>query len=207
MENNALKLEEILLAAAEWMNDPESKETTDALEALKSKMIVREYLPIKQKELIASKIVSGIDLDDENRYKDEMFIEMGKTFYGLLAYVNVDPNYDEELFDYKYFDVFWASGFGDFILSFCKKDYDRLCDMIDTKFSFENLSNLISTIMSMNTDKLDEFIKEAGEVKKTVNEDVIHDLATIVAQNDATLEGLKETIDGIATAAVKEKVK
>ena len=117
------------------------------------------------------------------------------TFNGLFAYiVNIDYNIEDQLKDEIYYDVFWASGVADYILSFCEKDYERLRDMIRMMISFENLKELLEEISKYTPESIDKLTESFKSFTLKANSDVIRNLADIARNNDPILTGVKENI-------------
>ena len=45
------EIHEILAAAAEWAQNPESEDATEVLENIKNSLIIKDYMPLEQKSL------------------------------------------------------------------------------------------------------------------------------------------------------------
>ena len=95
-ENKTYEIYEVLAAAANWLDDPENQEKAEAFEKIKTDLIIRDYMPLGQKELVMRKALIDIKADEEILpYTASILYEMTMVFDGLLAYVvNLNPDID-----------------------------------------------------------------------------------------------------------------
>ena len=64
-ENKKYEIYEILAAVTSWLQNPEDKELYDRVEEIKQNLIVREYMPLGQKELCLRKALIDMKTDEE----------------------------------------------------------------------------------------------------------------------------------------------
>ena len=58
-------------------------------------------------------------------------VEIASLFDGLISYTNLEQNLTIDDKNYENYDLLYQSGFADYILQFCQRDYDRLVHMIE----------------------------------------------------------------------------
>ena len=182
-------------AISDFIMDPLNEEYNKRLEDFKSKLVIRSFLPLAQKEAVMLKTLYDINSMDTESQHFCSALEVSMTFNGLFAYVvNIDYNIEDQLKDEIYYDIFWASGVADYILSFCEKDYERLRDMIRMMISFENLKELLEEISKYTPESIDKLTESFKSFTLKANSDVIRNLADIARNNDPILTGVKENI-------------
>ena len=164
-------------------------------------LIVRTYLPMQEKVVALVRIV--IDSDKDYDVPASFFtagVEMACLFDGLISYTNLvqDLGIDEK--NYENYDLLYQSGFADYVLQFCEKDYERLVRMMERTMSFENLTELTSSLREMNVGALDNLTNELKNMKNEIDPAVLKDMADIMRYNDPKLQNIKEMIDSDALA-------
>ena len=127
-------------ALSDYVSDPTNKEAADKVADFKSKMVIRNFLPLAQKEAVMLKTLYDIRAVDTEAQHFVSALEVSLTFNGLMAYVvNIDYDIQQTLKDEIFYDVFWVSGMGDYILSFCEKDYNRVKDMVTNVYDYKDV--------------------------------------------------------------------
>lgn len=180
---------------SDYIMDPSNQEYAQKLEDFKSKLVIRNFLPLAQKESVLLKTLYDIKSMDTESQHFCSALEISLTFNALFAYiVNIDYNIEEQLKDEIYYDIFWASGVADYVLSFCEKDYNRLRSMIENMISFENLKELLSEISKYTPDSIEKLTESFKSFTLKANSDVIRNLADIARNNDPILTGVKNNI-------------
>ena len=153
MEN--IDILDLFDALSIFVSDPSNKETMEKVEDFKQKLIIRNFLPLAQKEAVVLKTLYDIKAVDTEAQHFVSALEVSLTFNALMAYVvNIDYDIEQTLKDEIFYDVFWVSGLGDYILGFCEKDFNRVKDMVQTMVSFENLKELLEEISKMTPDSV-----------------------------------------------------
>ena len=139
-----LKLSDYVILCSEFEKDPEDSSKLEAIDEFISKVDIREYLPLREKEIIAMEIVTSIN-QDFNAPATAAFLEIGRITKGLLSYcVNLEN--DLSIVSYNYFvvDAIYEYGLYDAIASRCEKDYKRLAKMIDDIINATNIAFLFT---------------------------------------------------------------
>lgn len=191
-----MTVKEALKICEEFITAPENEEKVTAYNDMCQQLIVRTYLPMQEKVIALIRIV--IDSDKDYDVPASFFtagVEMACLFDGLISYTNLvqDLGIDEK--NYENYDLLYQSGFADYILQFCEKDYERLVCMMGRTMSFENLTELTNSLREMNVGALDNLTNELKNMKNEIDSAVLKDMADIMRYNDPKLQNIKEMID------------
>lgn len=189
-----IPFENVLQICGAFISSP-SSETQQALEDLKKKIKIRHYLPMQDKIVALYRVVA-----DTNRPIDtasSIFtanMELAFFFDGLLAYTNIESLVTSEVKTYEVYDIFYQSGLADFILQYCSHDYDRLVRLLERSISYENLRQMLDSLESINSTPIQQALSELKGLEKSLDPEVIKNLADIVKFNDPTLYELKDSV-------------
>lgn len=204
-EMKVYKIYEILAAAAEWAENPEKEEAIEALENIKNSLIVKDYMPIKQKGMCLNKMLIDIYVDKDTSDSAAVGEEIAMLFDCLLAYVvNLDYDIDTLFKDAEYYDLLYISGIVDYILGFCQKDYNKLERMVDKMISYDNLLELMSQMDMATPENVEELTKEFKRFRTETNPEILKNLGDIMVNNDPLLARTKKTIEDSAFNAIKK---
>ena len=194
-EGEKMTVKEVLKVCADFISAPEDKEKVAAYDDMCQKLTVRSYLTMQEKVIALVRIV--IDSDKDYDVPASFFtagVEMACLFDGLISYTNLEQDLSIEEKNYENYDLLYQSGFADYVLGFCQKDYNRLVCMMERTFSFENLMELTSSIKEMDVGALDNLTNELRNCKKDLDPEILRDLADILRYNDSNLSRLKEVL-------------
>lgn len=205
VKESNIAIVDILYAAAEFLDDPQNEDKVKAFDDIKQKTIVRSYMPLRRKSAIVNKILKDISEANADIYDFGSAFEIAMTFDGLLAYTNTDQNINTLFKDYDLYDVLWASGYCDMILEYCAKDYQSLRDMVDRLVSYQNIGELMDALNNIDYDSIADLNQTIDRFNLNVKPEVIHDLATIVANQDEAVKSLNEVINDAAMKVTKTK--
>lgn len=205
-ENKTYQIYEVLAAAAEWLNDPESEEKNKVLEDIKTALVIRDYMPLEQKEIVMRKALIDMRSDEEVMpYTASILYEIALVFDCLLAYVvNLDPNIDNVYKDASFYDLLYMSGVIDYILSFCGKDYEFLRKMADRMISFDNLKELSKNIEIASPEYINALTEEFKRFRTDTNPEMLKHLGEIMAGNDPLLNNIKKNVENVAFEAAQQ---
>ena len=137
MEEKIITLNEVLEIGNKYKN---GEMTYDELKEWGDTILVRTYMPIREKVERISKI-----LFDET-YSEEIMerfleLEMNKFWFLLLGYTNIEINEETDLLtEYNYNLSFGL--LGDWLLNFIKLDYDRSIELFDRIYNYLNVEDL-----------------------------------------------------------------
>lgn len=208
MENNneKIKMERLILAAAEWMADPESVEAKKAFEDVSGKLFVRSYMPLDQKMGIIKIAMRYAEDNAEIFGSFSEALEVALTFKVLFAYTNVDIDFDALLNDAAYYEILWTSGVCDDILSYCEKDYNRTIAMLERTMNYVHLKEMVGLLSKIDTTDLSKFSDEFERFKTEITPEMLHDIAEIAANSDKHYHDIKNIIEDGALNAVNKMV-
>lgn len=196
-EPKIYQIYEILAAAAEWLDDPENEEKANLFETIKSQLIVREYMPLGQKEICLRKAIIDVRSDEELMpYTASILYEIAILFDCLLAYVvNLEPDIDNLYKDASFYDLIVMSGLKDYILSFCGEDYEDMRHMADRMITFDNLKELTKTLEVASPEAVNELTREFKNFTADTNIEMIKHLGEIMAHDDPLMTKVKGAIE------------
>ena len=207
-EKKDYEIYEILAAAAVWADDPTNEEKTAALEEIKRNLVIRDYMPLAQKELCLRKALIDMHTEEDGPYTWSVLYEIALLFDCLLGYVvNINPEIDAFYKDRDFYDLLWISGITEYILQYCQLDYNKFIRMADNMISFDNLKELTENIKLTSPDQVDRLTKE---FRKFITESSTEKLAAInkiMAVNDPLMMGIKEGVEGAAYKQVKDTIR
>lgn len=202
-EEKQYKIQDVLTIAAEWLDDANNQEKMDAFEDMKASLVIRDYMPIAQKELLLRKALIDIKMDEEIMpYTASILYEIALVFDGLLAYVvNIDPAVDTYFKDAQFYDLLKISGLIDYILSFCENDYNDFCKLAEKMISFDNLSELSKNLELTSPEQIQRLTDEFKQFTTETNPEVLKSLGNIAAANDPLLTNIRTSIEDAAFKA------
>ena len=191
-----MTLKEVLKVCADFISAPEDKEKVAAYNDMCQNLVIKSYMPMQEKVIAIVRIVLDSDKDYEMPATFFMAgVEIASLFDGLISYTNLEQNLTIDDKNYENYDLLYQSGFADYILQFCQRDYDRLVHMIERTMSFENLNELTSSMREMNVGALEGLTNELRNCKKDLDPEVLRNMADILRYNDPNLGRLKEVLE------------
>lgn len=191
-----MTLQEVLKVCADFISAPEDKEKVAAYNDMCQNLVIKSYMPMQEKVIAIVRIVLDSDKDYEMPATFFMAgVEIASLFDGLISYTNLEQNLTIDDKNYENYDLLYQSGFADYILQFCQRDYDRLVHMIERTMSFENLNELTSSMREMNVGALEGLTNELRNCKKDLDPEVLRNMADILRYNDPNLGRLKEVLE------------
>lgn len=197
---------DLLESASDFLADPTDSEAADKFSEYKSKLVIRRFLPLEQKETAMLKTLMDINSQDLDSHHFASAMEISLTFNGLLAYVaNIDYNTNSVLKDESFYDIFWISGLGDYILDFCEADFKRLERMLTSMISFENIKALLREISDITPESIDRLSESFKRFTVETKPDVLKAMADIVKQNDPFYNKVADAIEEQAVKAAMKR--
>lgn len=191
-----MTLKEVLKVCADFISAPEDKEKVAAYNDMCQNLVIKSYMPMQEKVITIVRIVLDSDKDYDMPATFFMAgVEIASLFDGLISYTNLEQNLTIDDKNYENYDLLYQSGFADYILQFCQRDYDRLVHMIERTMSFENLNELTSSMREMNVGALEGLTNELRNCKKDLDPEVLRNMADILRYNDPNLGRLKEVLE------------
>lgn len=199
MENKIYEMYEVVQICADYVQSPETKEKAEAFENLKSSLIIKNYLPLKQKEIALKKILSDIQMDDEELYSFSTYKNICLLFDGLMAYVvNINYDIDGVLKDTEIYDLLMISGFVDFVLQYCYHDYMKLELDLQDILSMRGIYSLAKEFDRISPEAVDTLTQAFKRFALETDPQVLKMYADISAANDPLLNTIKKTVEQTA---------
>lgn len=201
-----IDIDDVIKSASDFLLHPEDEAITAEFEKIKRQLIIKKHLPIAQREAVILKTLIDVrSIDSElNLGQIANAFEISLTFNAILAYTNIDPDINVIYKDDIFYDVLWESGFIDYILNFCRSDYERVEKQIYQAVSYNNMVQLMENIDALNLDKMDDLTKKIKDYTLDMDPDMIKNLAEIAKMNDPLLNDLKNNLVEGAYKAIKE---
>lgn len=207
MEDKKIELidfAEIIKISSEYLRDIGNKEKKEAFDDLKSKIIVKHYMPLNQKKILLELILIDIKAMDTESSSFSIGLELSKCFHGLMAYTNIDMDMSPVMRTEAFYDIFQISGLYDYILSYCSKDYATLEGMVRDMISFDNIKILTETLSALDTKSIDDLNEEFRKFRLGEDAELIKDLADIVRANDPILQEVQKSIQDGAYEVIQK---
>lgn len=115
--------------------------TPEEFGQLGDKMTIRSYLSILDKMKLIMILVFTIENEDAEEASLKSIIMKKHLFFDVLLgqYAMIDVS-EKALCTYTSYDLLYPL-FSEFILGFCKKDYDEFVEMLRDAINFNNLNN------------------------------------------------------------------
>lgn len=184
--------------------------TIDELEKFGSRMTVRAYIPILEKmgnlmAILAKYEVSTVETTEIKMvelYK-HIFFSIVLKLYGQIQFDEIE---DKNLMTYENYDKLFPI-FNQYILSFCKTDYDVFMGMFNDCVSWNGVNSIVESMENIDNDKLNEAINNNKNLVESLqeNKEMVRDLKDIIlAQDNITKEVVKEIKKQTVSDVMKE---
>lgn len=196
-----LNFSDYLILCSDFEKNPEDTSKLKEIEEFISKIEIREYLPLKQKEMVAMDIITALN-SDFDAPATAAFLENGRVTKGLLAYC-VNLTNDLPIISLNYFapDAIYEYGLYNAVVARCEADYKRLLKMIDDVVNATNIYRITQTAALFNEESYQDWIKSMNELKDTIDSEAIQGLLSLIGTNSE--EG-KDLLDKIREMAVEQ---
>lgn len=196
-DNEKIRLSAFVVAATDFNADP-SDANAQRVQSLMEGIQVREYIPLKEKELITAGVIRALS-PDFDAVGTAGFLEILKIQSGLLAYcVNLENDVGTISHSFALYDLYHRTGLVDYIVSKCEKDYGRLCHMIDEALNFSNIYRLIESAQLFDDESYGEWTELLAKVKDTLSSAEVKDFLS--AMSSETPEG-KELLTALSESS------
>lgn len=195
-----LKLTDYLHMCAEFEKDG-SEEKEEAIKTFLSELVVKEYMPLKEKVMHSMEILSTVprDYDAPGAAGN---IENGKVVFGLLGYcVNLENDTGIIGRTFSVYDMLMEHGLAKKILEVSKDDYATFCGMVSDMINISNMERLVETAALQSTTEYDKWVDTMKEVKTSLTPEMIRDLLAI---NEKATGGLSDLDRQLATEGLQQ---
>lgn len=190
-----INITEVLQICGDVVKDPTSKQANEALRGLQKRLEVRTYLPMTQK----ASVLFRATMDSDRPYDDNyaiftMAMEVAMVFDGLLAYTNIEPVWDNTIKNYDTYDILEQSGFIDYVLQFCERDYNKLARLFERTVSVAHLMSLLEVLENVDGESVKALTTAINKFTNEADGQLVKDVADIMRYNDPELHQLKEDV-------------
>lgn len=174
-----LKLSDYLLLCTKLDENPDD-EGMNQIQDFLSKLVIREYIPLKEKELILMEILNLLNKDFDAPGVAG-FIEIGKTVRVLLSYcINLEVDISYLTVGYFLVDAIHKYGLYSAILTRCKDDCNRLFNMVDNAINVSNIYRLLETASLFNSEEYDKWLESMSTLKDTLDSESLQNILSVM---------------------------
>ena len=204
-----IKLAELVNIASRFV---QGKTSVEELDELGNRMTIRNYIPILDKMRLIMAIIFKFNAEDVEMHEIRVINMERELFFDVLlgGYALIDVN-DPDLRTYQSYDLLYPL-FANFILQYCKDDYNKIVKMIEDSLNIYAMQDLDSLFNNVDYKALKETAKQHAELLKSFekNKKLVADLRKIYeAENPngvKVLDAVSETIQREANEEAKQKL-
>ena len=204
-----IKLAELVNVASRFV---QGKTSTDELDELGNRMTIRNYIPILDKMRLIMAIIFKFNAEDVEMHEIRVINMERELFFDVLlgGYALIDVN-DPDLRTYQSYDLLYPL-FANFILQYCKDDYNKITKMIEDSLNIYAMQDLDSLFNNVDYKALKETAKQHEELLKSFekNKKLVADLRKIYELENPdgvkVLDAVSDTIQREANEEAKQKL-
>ena len=204
-----IKLAELVNVASRFV---QGKTSVEELDELGNRMTIRNYIPILDKMRLIMAIIFKFNAEEVEMHEIRVINMERELFFDVLlgGYALIDVN-DPDLRTYQSYDLLYPL-FANFILQYCKDDYNKITKMIEDSLNIYAMQDLDSLFNNVDYKALKETAKQHEELLKSFekNKKLVADLRKIYeAENPdgvKVLDAVSETIQREANEEAKQKL-
>lgn len=204
-----IKLAELVNVASRFV---QGKSSVEELDELGNRMTIRNYIPILDKMRLIMAIIFKFNAEDVEMHEIRVINMERELFFDVLlgGYALIDVN-EPELRTYQSYDLLYPL-FANFILQYCKDDYNKIVKMIEDSLNIYAMQDLDSLFNNVDYKALKETAKQHEELLKSFekNKKLVADLRKIYeAENPngvKVLDAVSGTIQREANEEAKQKL-
>ena len=156
------------------------KATIEEFDELGNEMIIREYIPMKEKYRLIATIIFKMDTEADDMAETVVIAKEKNLFFDVLltAYCGINCE-NQDLKTYATYDLLYPV-LSKYVLQFCGEDYKKLVEMLDSSLNIYRMKELNEILGSI----------DYAEIKKVTQENEA--LLKKFYQEKEALEKLKE---------------
>lgn len=190
----------------------QGKATVDELDEFGNRMTIRSYIPILEKMRLIMAIIFKFNSEDVEMHEIRVINMERELFFDVLlgGYALIDVT-DPDMRTYQSYDVLYPL-FANYILQYCKDDYNKIVKMIEDSLNIYAMKDLDSLLGNIDYQALKESAKQHEELLKKLekNKNMVADLRKIVELENPNgkeiLEAVSNTLQKEANEAAKKKL-
>lgn len=204
-----IKLAELVNVASRFV---QGKVGVEELDELGNRMTIRNYIPILDKMRLIMAIIFKLNAEDVEMHEIRVINMERELFFDVLlgGYALIDVN-DPDLRTYQSYDLLYPL-FANFVLQYCKDDYNKIVKMIEDSLNIYAMQDLDSLFNNVDYKALKESAKQHEELLKSFekNKKLVADLRKIYETENPdgvkVLNAVSETIQREANEEAKQKL-
>lgn len=190
----------------------QGKATVDELDEFGNRMTIRSYIPILEKMRLIMAIIFKFNSEDVEMHEIRVINMERELFFDVLlgGYALIDVA-DPDMRTYQSYDVLYPL-FANYILQYCKDDYNKIVKMIEDSLNIYAMKDLDSLLGNIDYQALKESAKQHEELleKLEKNKKMVADLRKIIESENPNgeeiLEAVSNTLQKEANEAAKKKL-
>ena len=190
-----LKLSQVMLAAYESAKDLGDETKRAAVNDYIGKLVVIEYLPLREKKAFLFRI---LNLLEENDKRPEEIVGQLEILFNLEMiqdYTNiyVEPEF-YDLFGDEFLDTLEITGIKGAIEDINGRDVARLYNMLTATINWRDIFSVVDTFGQIDMAHVDELVNEVRAAKSGLTEENIDLLKRLANVNQPNAENLQDAI-------------
>ena len=175
MDTEQLLLSDYLQLTTDFAQDPTPEREGQITDWL-SKVVVRDYMPIKEKAMVMMDILTGA-AQEYDAPGMATHMEMCKVARGLLRYcVNVENDAELLSITMGAYDNIQIYGLAKMVRNVCREDYAVLCSMVDNTFNISNVKTFADTAALLNQTEYDKWVDTMTQLKSELTPEILQGL-------------------------------
>lgn len=167
-EIETIPLDEVYSVCSEYLDGNISQKE---LQQWGQKVRFRPYIPIIEKTTILIQILFLKEQQEEDSVEwNVATFETNKFWYALLKYTNIETEGYEEYLNFASYDIIYPV-IGDWIMSQCYTDYDRLIKMINDAVNIYNITGLLTLFEGISPEGATEALEKMQQQSEKLQSD------------------------------------
>ena len=204
-----IKLAELVNVASRFV---QGKAKIEELDEIGNRMTIRNYIPILDKMRLIMALVFKFNAEDVEMHEIRVINMERELFFAVLlgGYALVDVN-DPDLRTYQSYDLLYPL-FSNYILQYCKEDYNKITKMIEDSLNVYAMQDLDSLFNNVDYRSLRETARQHEELLKKFekNKKLVADLRKIYEAEKpdsvVVLDAVSKSIQQEANEEAKQKL-
>lgn len=185
-----INIKDVLKRCDDYLNGKMSEDKFKIF--LESLNISKRLSMFKKNSLID---MAMLDYDDispiEGAYGDSA-IEMESIYINRFLMAYIELSYEPYSYNENNIEILYESGFVDFVLDLCEKDYNMLIRMFDNAINIKYISSMHNIIFDITSKENADNVNKISDIFK--DKHAIDSVVKILEANDPALQDIKKSI-------------
>lgn len=201
-----VKLSDYLSFCLDFEKDRNREEAEKNIKNFLDKLIIKEYLPLSEKQVRVIGILDRIN-GDYDVSGVAALLEIEKIRTGLLSYcVNLEDDVPS-VAGYFLVDMGYQYGLYDTVMSVCEKDVNRLFKMIDDSMNAANIYRITQTASLFNKEAYDEWLDNMEKLKETLNSENLKELLSVAGSESPEVKEMFDSLRDLTVKGIQEDIR